>query len=319
LRASLAALVVTALTAQTAAAIDYPTKQIRLIVTFTPGGPTDLLARGLARYLSETWKQSVIVENRPGAGGILTSTAVLDAPHDGYTLGVYSDGFAIAPAIYAKLPFQPDRDFIPVAQLARAANAMVVSAGGPYTTMAQIVEAGKTSGKVSYATAGIGSATHMQAATFAAAAHLVDPVHVPFRGTPESLNEVIAGRVDFEFAPLSNAVPLVAAGKLRALAVSTAERSAYLPDVPTVAEACCPGYAAEQWWGLFAPAGVPPEIVAKLEEATKAALKTAPMQDLIRQLSSTPGVFFGADFARFVTAQIAANRTAAKAADITAR
>ncbi len=302
-----------------AAAQDYPTKQIRLVVSFSPGGPTDLLARGLARYLSTLWKQPVIVDNKPGAGGIVTSTTVLDAARDGYTLGVYSDGFSIAPAIYAKLPFDAERDFVPIAQLARGANVVVVAADSPYTSLKQIVEAGQAKAKLSYASAGIGSAMHMQAAMFAVAAHLAEPIHVPFRGTPESLNDVGAGRVDFEFAPLSNAVPLIAAGRLRALAVTSAERSAFLPDVPTVAESGFPGFAAEQWWGLFAPAGVPPAVLARIESATRDALATTAMQDLVRQLSSTPGTFFGADFTRFVASEIAKNRTAAKAGNISAR
>jgi tripartite-type tricarboxylate transporter receptor subunit TctC len=160
---------------------------------------------------------------------------------------------------------------------------------------------------------------HLQAAKFSVDAKLAQPIHVPLRGTPESLNEVMAGRVDFEFAPLSNAVPLIKAGKLRALAVSTTQRSAFLPDVPTVAEAGVPGFAAQQWFGIFAPKGVPAEIVAKIATATQASLATPEMRQLLVQLSSTPGDEFGPDFGHFVTAEIQADQKIAKAAAITPR
>jgi len=295
---------------------DYPSKPIRLIVQFTPGGPTDLLARGLARYLSTAWKQPVIVENRPGAGGIIASNTLLQAPRDGYALGVYSDAFASAPSMFAKLPYDPAKDFIPVAQVGRVANVVVVGENSPYKTLAQLIAAGKTAQKVSFATAGIGSAMHLQAEKFAVDAKMLQVVNVPLRGTPESLNEVMAGRVDFEFAPLSNAVPLIKAGKLRALAVSTAERSSFLPDVPTVAEAGVPGFAAQQWFGIFAPKGVPADVVAKLSAATKASLATPEMQQLLMQLSATPGDVFGPAFGQFVAADILADAKTAKAANI---
>jgi len=297
----------------------YPTRGIRIMVPFSPGGSTDLLARGLGKHLSEVWKQSVIVENRPGAAGIVALRVALDAPSDGYTLVLHSDGISIAPAIYADLPFDVMRDFTPVALLARTSNVVVVGEKSPYHSLKELAEAGKEAGKVSYATAGVGSAQHMQAAKFATLAKLAEPVHVPFRGTPEALQAVMTGRADFVFAPLSNAVPLLKAGKLRALAISSGERSPLLKDVPTVAEAGFPGYAEEQWWGLFAPSKTPAAIIQKLEAETRVALQTAPMQKLIEQLSSTPGHAFGEDFSKVVEASIAANKVAAKEGNIQAK
>jgi tripartite-type tricarboxylate transporter receptor subunit TctC len=298
------------------AADDFPNKTIRILVPFAPGGSTDLLARGLARHLSTAWKQSVIVENRPGAGGIIALNVALQAPRDGYTLAMHSDGISILPAIYDSLPFDVLRDFRAIALLARAPNVVVTGDGSPYHSLKQLVEAGHVSGALSYASAGVGSAQHMQAARFASLAPLALPVHVPFKGTPEALNAVMSGSVDFVFGPLSNAVPLIKAGKLRALAVTSRDRSRFLPDVPTVAEAGFPGFAAEQWWGLFVPAGVPDDITSKIEMESRSALQTQEMKTLIEQLSSTVGDKFGKEFSQTLQSDIDANILAAKAGNI---
>ena len=298
------------------AADDFPKKTIRILVPFSPGGSTDLLVRGLARHLSTAWKQSVIVENRPGAGGIIALNVALEAPRDGYTLVMHSDGISILPAIYDSLPFDVLRDFRAVALLARASNVVVVGDGSPYHSLKQLVEAGHVSGTLSYASAGVGSAQHMQAAKFASLAPLSLPVHVPFKGTPEALNAVMTGSVDFVFGPLANAVPLMKAGKLRALAITSRDHSPLLPDVPTVAEAGFPGYAEEQWWGLFVPAGVPEDITSKIEMETRSALQTLEMKTLVEQLSSTVGDKFGKEFSETLQSDIAANILAAKAGNI---
>ncbi|MGB6102460.1 MAG: tripartite tricarboxylate transporter substrate binding protein [Pusillimonas sp.] len=298
------------------AQIDYPNKPIRILVTFGPGGSTDVLARGLAKHLTQAWNQPVVVENKPGGGGSIGVREVAKAPADGYTLLAHSDSYAIAPAIYSNLPYDVSRDFAPVALLARAPNVVVVPANSPYKTLQELIDAGAVANKLSYATPGVGSATHMQAAIFASMAHIVDPVHVPYKSTPMAVSEVVNGRGDFIFAPLFNALPLIEAGKLRALAISTAERSPLLKDVPTVAEAGVPGYAQLQWWGLFAPSDVPADVMKKLETETQAALKTPEMLQLIESMSSTPGDLVGQDFADLVNASLQANETAAKANNI---
>ena len=297
----------------------YPSRPIRISVPFSPGGSTDLLARGLAKYMTQTWSQSVVVENRPGAGGILALNEALKAPPDGYSLVVHSDGYSIAPAIYSKLPYDVKKDFTPLALLARTANVVLVSVHSPYHSLQQLIDAGAKPHALSFATAGVGSAQHMQAATFSAMAHINDPVHVPFKGTPEALNAVMNGSVDFIFAPMSNAIPLIEAGKVRPLAISTRERSPLIPSVPAVAEAGVPGFAAEQWWGLFAPSKVPEDVKHRLEVVAAAALKTPAMRKLIANLSSTPGDLVGKDFAALVDASIAGNVAAATSYHIRVR
>ena len=298
------------------AADDYPSRTIRIIVPFAPGGPTDLIARGLAKRLSSVWNQSIIVENRTGAGGIIGLKAALDAPRDGYTLVVHSDAISVAPAIYGNLPFDVLKDFQSIAMLVKSPNVVVVGEGSPYHSLKELADAGQTSSRLSFASAGVGSAGHMQAAKFVSLAHIADPVHIPFKGTPESLNAVMAGDADFIFAPLSNAVPLIKADKMRPLAISSAVRSRFLPDVPTVAEAGFPGYSEEQFWGLFVPAGVPPEITSKIEAATEDALRTPEMTTLAKDLSSDIGEKSGADFAALMRSLISGNFVTAKAENI---
>ncbi len=300
-------------------ASDYPSRQIKIEVPFTPGGPTDLLARGLAKHFNADWNQTAIVENRPGAGGIIALRVALDSARDGYTLVLHSDGMSITPAIYAQLPFDIQRDFIPIVMLAKTPNAVLVGLDSPYHTLADLVAAGQTAGKVSYASAGIGSAQQMQAAKFAMRSNIQDPIHVPFRGTPEALTAVMAGRVDFVFAPLANAVPLIKAGKVRPLAISSSERSEFLPDVPTIAESGYPGFSEEQWWGLFAPGGVPQDTIDKLEAETKSILQADDLKNLITQLSSSPGGLYGDQFGEALKADIERNTVAAKADHIEAR
>jgi tripartite-type tricarboxylate transporter receptor subunit TctC len=314
---ALALLFGTAIQASPGQAADvYPTRTVRIIVPFAPGGPTDLLARGLAKRLSGVWHQSVIIENRTGAGGIIGLKVALDAPRDGYTLVVHSDAISVAPAVYGNLPFDVLKDFQPVAMLAHTPNVVVVGEHSPYHSLKDLAQAGQSSGKLSYASAGVGSAMHMQAAKFISLAHIADPVHIPFKGTPESLNAVMAGDADFIFAPLSNAVPLIKANMMRPLAISSAVRSRFLPDVPTVAEAGFPGYSEEQFWGLFVPAGVPSDITAQIEAETEAALRTPEMMALAGDLSSDIGEKSGADFAALMRSLISGNFVIAKAENI---
>jgi tripartite-type tricarboxylate transporter receptor subunit TctC len=302
--------------AQAAADSSYPTHPIRILVSFSPGGPTDLLARGLARHMTEVWKQQVIVENRPGAGGTMALRAIANAAPDGYTLVVHSDGYAIAPAVFANLPFDPLRDLTPIAQLAVAPNVLCVSPASTYKDVKALEQAGKTAGKVSYASAGFGSAQHMQAAKFASVAGILKPVHVPFKGTPEALVEVMSGRVDFVFAPISTAMPLIRDGKLRPIAISTSARSAELRDVPTIAESVLMGFNEEQWWGLFSGAKVPEDIKRKLQEEVRVAMKSPEMVQLLQKLYSTPSTLSGPDFASTVKNEIGLNKAAAHLAGI---
>ena len=295
---------------------DYPTRVIRILVPFSPGGSTDLLARGLARHFQDVWKQPVVVENKSGAGGAIAFKDAATSPADGYTLVAHSDGFAIAPAIFSRLPYDSKSDFKPIAILARAPNVLVVSPSGPYKSVADLVKAGKVAGGLSYSSAGVGSAQHMQGAKFSAAAGLNAPVHIPFRGTPESLTEVATGRVDFVFAPLSTAMPMIKDNKLKPLAISTEERSELLKGLPTVQEAGVEGFDERQWWALFVNSKVPSEIIQKIEAETRTALQTPELLKLIESLSSTPGDLSGNELAEFVNKEIDRNMIAAKAAGV---
>jgi tripartite-type tricarboxylate transporter receptor subunit TctC len=306
-----------AIQAEPACAADaYPTRTIRIVVPFAPGGPTDLLARGLAKRLSIVWNQSIIIENRTGAGGIIGLKAALDAPRDGYTLVVHSDAITVAPAIYSDLPFDVLKDFQPVAMLAHTPNVVIVGEDSSYHSLKELAQAGQAPAKVSYASAGVGSAMHMQAAKFANLARISDPVHIPFKGTPESINATMAGDADFIFAPLSNAVPLIKAGKVRPLGISSAVRSRFLPDVPTVAEAGYPNSEYNFWAGVFVPAKTPAAIKEKLYAEIKMALAAPSVRDKLKNLGADPLPLTSAQFDAQVRKEIETNTKVAKAANI---
>jgi tripartite-type tricarboxylate transporter receptor subunit TctC len=228
---------------------DYPSRLIKIVVPFTAGSATDIMARIVGEKLTASTGQAVVVENRPGAGGTLGATQVAKAEADGYTLLVVSAGHVVNPVLYP-----------------------VVGAGSPFKTVSDLVAAAKASpGKLNYASAGVGSATHVNAEKFRSVAGL-DVTHIPFKGTPETIVETSAGRVDFMFTPLLSSLPSVREGRMRALAVSTAKRSSTMPDVPTVAEAGLPGFVFDFWIGLLAPAKTPKAILGKLNAEVNKAL-----------------------------------------------
>jgi tripartite-type tricarboxylate transporter receptor subunit TctC len=215
----------------------YPDKPIRVIVPFTAGSGTDIVARTVGEYMSRSLKQPVVIENRPGAGGTLGAAQVAKAAPDGYTLLVHSAGHVANPAIYPDLPYDTLRDFSGVTPLASLPNVLVVAPAKGYKGLQDLVDRARSNpGVLNYATAGHGSATHMNTEIFRMSARF-DATHVPFKGTPEAMTETATGRVDFFFAPLSPALPLIKDGRLQPLAVGTLSRSPLLPDVPTTTEA----------------------------------------------------------------------------------
>lgn len=257
------------------AAQAYPNRSIRLVVPFTAGSATDIIARAVGDAMSTSMGQPVVIDNRPGAGGSIGANMVAKAPADGYTLLVHSAGHAVNPAIYAKLPFDTVADFAGVTPLATLPNVVVTAPAKGYKTMKDIVAAAKAKpGALNYGSAGSGSATHINAEKFRAVAGY-DAVHVPYKGTPEALTETVAGRLDYFFAPIVSALPLIRDGKLQALAVGSARRSELLPEVPTTVEAGYKGSDFNFWIGMMAPAGTPKEVIEKLNaEAVKAAEST---------------------------------------------
>jgi len=249
---------------QQKAETDYPSKPIRILVGFTPGGGPDITARYVAQKLSEAWKQQVIVENRPGAGGNVAAGMVAKSGPDGYTLLSVSSAHAIAPAIYPKLAYDTLKDLSGITLSGNSKYLLVVAPSLGIKSVNELLAAARAKpGQLNFSSAGVGSGTHFAGEMFKAMAK-IDVVHVPFKGIPEALTETLTGRVQFFLAPIANAVNQVKDGRLAALGVSSPERDALLPDVPTVAEAGVPGYQTSLWFGLLASSEVPRPIIAKL-------------------------------------------------------
>ncbi len=252
------------LVAATSAAQTYPTKTIKIVVPFTAGSATDIMARVVGEKLQAAWGQPVVVENRPGAGGTLGATQVAKGEADGHTLLVVSTGHVVNPVLYSNLQYDTLSDFSGVTPLASLPSVLVVGAGSPYKTVAELIAAARAKpGVLNYASAGVGSATHVNAEKFRANANL-QVTHIPFKGTPETIVEVSSGRTEFMFTPVLASIPSIRDNRLRALAVSTAKRSSALPNVPTVAESGLPGFAFDFWIGMLAPAKTPKPVVAKI-------------------------------------------------------
>jgi tripartite-type tricarboxylate transporter receptor subunit TctC len=256
-------------------AADYPTKPIRLVVPFPPGGTTDILARAVAQKLSEAWNEQVVVDNRPGAGGNIGADLVAKAAPDGYTLVMGTVGtHAINPNLYAKMPYDHVKDFAPVILVAGVPNVLVVNPSLPVHSVKELIDYAKANpGKLNFASSGNGTSIHLSGELFKTMAG-VQMTHVPYKGSAPALSDLMGGQVQLMFDNLPSSLGLIKAGKLRALAVTSASRAAALPDVPTIAESGLPGFEASSWFGILAPAGTPHEVVAKLNGAVAAWLAT---------------------------------------------
>jgi tripartite-type tricarboxylate transporter receptor subunit TctC len=249
----------------------YPSRPVHWIVGFAPGGSTDILARVIGQYLSEKLGQTFIIENRPGAGSNIATEVVVNAPPDGYTLLMISPAHAVNASLYDKLSFNFLRDIAPVAGISREANVMVVSPAFPATSVPAFIAYAKANpGKVNMASSGVGTSVHVAGELFNMMAGL-KMTHVPYRGAGPAITDILGGQVQVMFAAMPSAFEHVKAGRLRALAVSTATRLPTLPDVPTVAE-FLPGYEASSWYGIGAPRATPPEIIDALNRAMNAGL-----------------------------------------------
>ncbi|HEY2138182.1 MAG TPA: tripartite tricarboxylate transporter substrate binding protein [Xanthobacteraceae bacterium] len=252
-----------------AQAQSYPDKAVRVVVGFTPGGPTDVIARIVAQKLSETWGQQFFIENVPGAGSNIASGMVAKAPPDGYTLLVISTGFVVNPSLYAKVPYDAVKDFAPITLVAASPNVVSVNPSVPAKTVQELIALIRAApGKYSFAGPGIGSTPHLSGELFRIRFGL-DLVHVPFAGAAPAVEAAIAGHVPIVFSALPPAIAAIKAGQLRALAVTAAHRVPSLPDVPTMAESGIADQEADTLTGILAPAGTPPEIVDKLYREIK--------------------------------------------------
>jgi tripartite-type tricarboxylate transporter receptor subunit TctC len=297
----------------------YPTKPIRFIVPFTAGSGTDIIARTVGDTMGRGLGQPIVIENKPGAGGTIAAAQVAKGEADGYTVLIHSSGHALNPAIYPNLSYDTLRDLTGITPLAALPNVMVVSPARGWKSVADVVAAAKAKpGTLNYASAGIGSATHMNAEKFKLQAG-VDAVHVPFKGTPEALSDVIGGRNDWFFAPLSSALPLIRDGKLLALAVSTPQRTPSLPQVPTTLEAGVPDSDYTFWVGMIVASATPAPVVRRLHEEALKALASPEVRERMKALGAEPFTMPQDQFNAFIRTEMESAARIARAANLKAQ
>ena len=279
----------------------YPDKPVRLIVPFAPGGATDVVARLLATRLNQLWKQQIVVENKPGAGGNIGADLVAKSPADGYTLLLASPAeIAINQYLHASMPFDAARDLAPVAKIATAPLVLVVNSRSPANTVQDLVQhiKGRKAG-VNYASSGTGGPQHLAGELFRLMTG-TSMTHVPYKGGAPATTDLLGGHVEMFFSGLPPALPHINSGRLRALAVTTAKRSSLLPQVPTVAESGFPGFAIENWQGLFAPTGTPLSVIAQIAEHVAAISADKTFADQLTAQGAVPDFLSPGDFSIFV-------------------
>ncbi|MGP1613722.1 MAG: Bug family tripartite tricarboxylate transporter substrate binding protein [Pollutimonas bauzanensis] len=289
---------------QALAADAYPSKPIRLIVGFAPGGATDVLARSLANRLSAKFPKGIIVENRVGAGGLIGANAVAKANPDGYTLAFASTGaFSIAPYIQKTLPYDAIKDFTPVGLIAQNTHVLVVNPDVPAKTVKELVDYAKSNpGKLSYGSFGNGSTSHLLAEQFKTAAG-VDAVHIPYAGSPAMVTSTMAGDTAFAVDTLQSSLPYIRSGKLRALAVISESRSPVASDIPTFKEGGIDGIDLKNWYGVVAPAGTPESVVTMLSQDIAEVVADPDFRAFLAQQGSEPAAASGEEFSKFLAAQ----------------
>jgi tripartite-type tricarboxylate transporter receptor subunit TctC len=296
-----AAAILVALAAPAAAQSDYPTRPVRLIIPFPPGGSNDVVGRMIATQLSEKLGKQVVVDNRGGAGGVVGTEAVAKAPNDGYTLGVVSIAHSVNPWLY-KLNYDPVKSFEPVGLMATGTNVLVVHPSLPARSVKELIALAKKQ-ELQYASAGIGSFQHLGTELFKLEAG-INLVHVPFKGGGPSMNDVLGGHTKIMMSSLVQTTPHIKSGRLLALATGGKQRSPVLPDVPTVAEAGVPTYEALNWWGIVAPAGTPAPIIAKLHAALSQVQDMPEVQKQFDLQGAAVAKLSSADFGKFVVNEL---------------
>jgi tripartite-type tricarboxylate transporter receptor subunit TctC len=282
----------------------FPAKPIRMLVPFSAGSATDFFARLLGQKMSEHWGQQVVVDNRPSAGGVIASETLLAAPPDGYSLMLVSIGHAVNASLYSKLPYDTVKDFAGITLVADTPTVLCVTPSLNLKSVKDLVELAKSRpGKMNYASAGVGSGAHINAEQFKLATG-IDAVHVPFKGTPEALTNVISGSVSFFFSPITGAVTLVKAGKIGALAVSTKDRSPVLPDLPSASEVGMPGFEFNLWTGLVGPGKLPRDVKDKINKEAVAILGAADVKERMLTQGATPHPMTPAQFDAFIKNEV---------------
>ena len=285
----MAAFVAAVMAAMASAALaqSFPTKPVHIFVPYAAGGAVDVLTRTLGDAVSKQWGQSVVVENRPGAGGVIASQALIAAPPDGYTLIMVASGHATNPLLYPKIPYDTFRDFTAISQLASSPNILLVRADSPFKTMADLIAQAKAKpGSLAFAHSGTGTSTHLAGELLKSIAK-IDLNAIPYKGGAPAINDLLGGQIPISFNNGPESVGQIQAGTVRALAVTTTARAAFLPDVPSMSEAV-PGYDTEVWWGLLGPANMPAEIVTKLSRDFVAALNSDAVKERLGKLGASP-------------------------------
>jgi tripartite-type tricarboxylate transporter receptor subunit TctC len=283
---------------------NFPNKPIRMLVPFSAGSATDFFARAIGQKMAESWTQQVVVDNRPSAGGVIASELLLNATPDGHTLMMVSIGHAVNASLYSKLPYDTVRDFAGVTLVADVPNVLVATPALGFKSVRDLIDAAKAKpGQLNYGSAGVGSGTHMNGEQFKLAAN-INVVHVPFKGTPEALTNTISGSVQYFFAPITAAVPLVKSGKVTGLGVTTRARSPVLPDLPTIADSGLPGFDFNLWTGLVGPAKMPKDIKEKIAREVARILSLADVKERLLVQGATPHAMPPAQFDAFIKGEV---------------
>lgn len=270
-----------------ASAQPFPAKAVHILVPYPPGGGVDVLTRTLAEAVSKTWTQSIVVENRPGAGGVIASQAIATSASDGYNLIMVASGHATNPFLYPKLPYDTFKDFSPISLLASSPNVLLVRADSPFKSVGDVIAAAKAKpGSLSFAHAGNGTSTHLAGELLKSLAK-IDLNAIPYKGGAPAINDLLGGQIPMSFNNGPESVGQLQAGTVRALAVTTASRAPFLPDVPSMSETV-PGYDTEVWWGLLGPGGMPADLVATISHDFVAAVNTDAVKERLGKLGAIP-------------------------------
>ena len=316
LSVAIGAVVLTAEAQTKANAQSWPQRPVRIVVPSPPAGGTDIVARVMADHFSKAFKQQFFVENRPGAGNMIGIESVARAANDGYTFLMTASTLSLNSVLYKKVSYDPIKDFAPITLAAKAPNVLIVNPSVPAKTLAEFIAlAKKQPGKLTYGTPGIGTSPHMCMELFKSMAG-VDLQHIPYRGTVPALTDVMSGQISGMFSTALSAKPQIEAGKVRAFGVSTATRSASMPDIPSIAEAGVPGYEAVQWYGFLAPAGTPAAIISQIHAESMKALNSAEMKEKLALDGAEPSPTSPEEFAALIRAEIEKWRKVTKAAGI---
>jgi tripartite-type tricarboxylate transporter receptor subunit TctC len=299
------AIVALILSANAYSQAEYPAKPIRILLPFSPGGAADLLARLSGRRFQESWNAQTVVEPRPGAGGIIATEVAAKSPPDGYTLIIVTIGHAVNPSLYSKLPYDTMSDLVPVALVARIPSVMIVHPTVPAKNARELIALAKARpGELNYGTGGVATTAHVAVALLSSMTG-IRMIHVPYKGAPVALPDLVAGRLDLMIDQILNSMQYISAGRLRAIAVTPAKRTALLPEVPTLAESGVPGYEFTAWWMILAPAKTPPQIVGRLNTELQKASGDPIFRERLAKLGADPAPALGSpQVAAFLKSEI---------------